>query len=252
MAEKIILKNLTLDQKREAFERTLAKFEEPGVKLVLITEEYYDLALTFARDYFMKEEPINKGLGMQWSDELKEFWMNSFKLNLSLMFLNEQNEEPIALRTTRIARYDDKSNIEAVKDERIKQMIRYIVHCDQKANYFEHFPTKEAFHFLGLAVAPKYKKCGYASKIFNVAVDMIRNFGIDPVYLKVEGSSNYSKKIFEKAGCETLFEQRFDTWEVGGKIPIQDTGIHESMKVYGMRIRTKPQQCERGVIDHTV
>ncbi|XP_045194415.2 uncharacterized protein LOC123550024 isoform X2 [Mercenaria mercenaria] len=225
MAEKLFLKDLTMDQKRKAFERTLAKFEEPGVKLILITEEYYDLALTFARDYFMKEEALNKALGMQWSEELKEFWMNSFKLNLSLMFLNEQNGEPIALRTTRIARYDDKPNTEAVKDERIKLMIQLIVHCDQKANYFGHFPTKEAFHFLGLAVAPKYKRCGYASKIFKVAVDMIRNFGIDPVYLKVEGSSNFSKRIFEKAGCEMLFEQRFDSWEVDGKIPIQNTVI---------------------------
>ncbi|XP_045194425.2 uncharacterized protein LOC123550050 isoform X1 [Mercenaria mercenaria] len=211
MAEKSILKELTMDQKKEAFERTLAKFEEPGVKLVLITEAYYELALTFARDYFMTEEPLNKALGMQWSDELKEFWMNSFKLNLSLMFLIEQDGAPIALRTTRIARYDDKLNIKAVKDERIKLMVQFLVHGDKEANYFEHFPTKEAFHFLGLGVAPKYKQCGYAAKIFNVAVDMIRNFGINPVYLKVEGTSNFSKRVFEKAGCEMLFEQRFDT-----------------------------------------
>ncbi|XP_060595211.1 uncharacterized protein LOC132749475 [Ruditapes philippinarum] len=236
MAENLSLKELTMEQIQTAFDKTLKNFKEPGVKLVLITDEYKDIALKFAREYFMTDEPMNKGLGMKWTDELEQFWTNSFDLNLSLMFLNEKDGEPIAFRTTRIARYDDTNDIDSIQDQPLKEMVRFLDYCDKEAEFFGHFNTKEAFHFLGLGVAPNYRHRGYATKIFNTAIDMIRNFGIDPVYLKVEGSSNFSKKIFEKAGCEILYEKFFDDWVVDGEKPYKDTGIHKSMKNYGMEL----------------
>ena len=220
----------------QAFDKTLKKFNESGVKLVLITKENVDIALEFARENFMKQEPINKGLGMKWTEELEQFWRSSLQQNLSLMFINEEDGDPIAFRTTRIARFDDRTDIEDIKDQPLKELTRYVVFCEQKADFFGHFNTKEAFHFFGLAVAPKYKHRGYARIIINTAIDMIRNFEISPVFVKVEGSSNFSKKIFEGAGMEVLSEVFYDDWEVDGKKPIQNTGIHKSMKNYGMKL----------------
>jgi hypothetical protein len=33
-----------------------------------------------------------------------------------------------------------------------------------------------------------------------------------------------------------LYEKFFDDWVVDGEKPIKDTGIHKSMKVYGMKL----------------
>ena len=220
----------------QAFDKTLKGFNEQGVKLVLITEEYEDIALEFARENFIKQEPISKSLGMKWTEELEEVWKSILHQNLSLMFMNEEDGDPIAFLATRIARCDDKTDIEGIKDQPLKEFIRYDIFCDQKADFFGHFNTKEAFHFYGLAVAPKYKHRGYARIIINTAIDMIRNFEISPVFVKVEGSSNFSKKIFEGAGMEVLSEVFYDDWEVDGKKPIQNTGIHKSMKNYGKKL----------------
>ncbi|XP_060595189.1 uncharacterized protein LOC132749460 [Ruditapes philippinarum] len=238
MSENSSLMELTMDQIQTAFDKTLKTFNEPGVRLVLITNKYVDTALKFARENFMTREPVSKSIGIKWTAEYEQLWKRSLDLNLSLMFLSEKDEEPIALRTIRIARYDDTNDSDGIKDQPLKEVVRLLGYCDQKANFFGHFHTLEAFHFLGLAVAPKYQRRGYATKIFNTAVEMIRNFGIDPVYIKVEGSSNFSKKIFEKTGMESLYELFFDDWEVEGRTLIQNTGIHRSVKMYGMKLST--------------
>ncbi|XP_053381658.1 uncharacterized protein LOC128549178 [Mercenaria mercenaria] len=235
MAESI-LKNLTMDQKLKAFEKTRAKFSVPGAKLVLITEEYYDAALKFARENYLPHEPLNKAFGVPWSQEQEKFWLKMLKLNLSLMLINEESGEPMAFRVTRIARYDDKINLELIQTPPFRELIRYCVYGDRQADFFGQNGITEAFHFLGLAVADKFKNRGLATQIFNAAIDMIRNFGIDPVYVKVEGSSNFSKKIFENANFEILYELPFATWEVDGKFPIQNTGIHKSMKIYRKKL----------------
>lgn len=247
MAGTTSFRDLTMEQIKKAFEKTRQNFETmkqsdttgnlDHVKLVHITEEYYATACKFAQEHFMTQEPLNKALGMQWTLELEKFWMNSFKLNLSLMFIDEKNGEPMAFRTTRIARPDDNSKIDldSIQSEPLKELLRFIIYGDEKADFFGHFGCTEAFHFLGLGVADKYKQRRLATHIFNTAIDMILNFEIDPVCVKVEGSSNFSKSIFENAGFETLFELPFATWEVDGKFPIQNTGIHKSMKVYGKK-----------------
>lgn len=218
-----------------------AEVDIPGVKVVLITEEYYDQALKFAEDYFVKNEPLNKGLGMQWTNELKAFWMNSLSQNLSIMFINEDNGDTMAFRTTRIARYDDKLDLDQIQDQNLKDLVHYCTDSDQRADFFGHFRTEEAFHFFGLCVSDKYKQRGLGTQIFKIAVDMICKFGIDPVYIKVEGSSNYSKIIFEKAGFETLYDSSYEDWKVDGRVPIRNTGAHKSMKMYGLKMTQTSQ-----------
>jgi GNAT superfamily N-acetyltransferase len=216
----------------------LKEFREPGVRLVLITEKYEEVALKFAREHYIAQEPMNKGFGVKWTDDVEAFFRSAFKLRLSLMFLNERDDDPIAFRVTRKARYDDKSDIDEIKDQPLKELFRCMDYCEQKTEFFGHYQTKEAFHFIALAVAPKYKQLGYGTKIVNVAIDMIRHFGFDPVYLKVEGSSNFSQKIFKKTGMEMLFELFFDDWEVEGRKIIQNMGIHKSVRMYGMKLST--------------
>ena len=89
---------------------------------------------------------------------------------------------------------------------------------------------------LSLGVAPKYKQRGYATKIVQTSVDFIRKLGGDPIFLKAEGSAKYSQKIFERMNMEVLSEVFYDDLEVDGKKPFHNTGIHKSMKNYGIKL----------------
>lgn len=222
-----------------AFEKVRKGVNIPGIKLVLITEEYYRMALDFVRDNFVKEEPLNKSLGVIWTSEEERFWLSSFKFNHSLMFINEENGDPVAIRTTRIATRDDRIDIDSIQTPSLKELLLYTSYCDDQADFFGHFQTYEAFHFLGLSVNDKYKNRGLATKLFNAAIEMIRNFGINPVYIKGEASSNFSKRVYANAGFEELYDKPFAEWEVDGRHPIQNTGENTSMKALGLRVKPK-------------
>lgn len=171
---------------------------------------------------------------------MEAFWLNALKLNLSIMFIDEESEEAIAFRITNITRPITQLDIDAIRAEPMKlKLIQFIRHCVSMADVFRHYGTNEAIHFLGLVVAEKYRRRGLGTRIFRAAIDMTRHLGIHPLYITGEGTSNYSKKIYEDAGFEVLYEKSYRTWEIDGTFPIQNTGQHKSMKVYGLRVSTK-------------
>ncbi|XP_053381664.1 uncharacterized protein LOC123534187 [Mercenaria mercenaria] len=237
--KKVSIKLLTREDKQQAFEKTREQFDIPGVKLVLITEEYYEKALELCRDYFVPDEPLNKAFGLQYTEEMESFWLQFLKLHLSLMFVDEETGEPIAFRTTNIASRGEKLDLNSIKTNSLREILRFIFYCDNEAGFFDYYGTDEAFNFLGLVVSRKYQKRGFATRIFRAAVDMIRHFGFDEVYIKGAGTSNYSKKIYEKEGFEILYETFYDNYEVDGRFPIQNTGEHKSMKEYGFKVTQK-------------
>jgi GNAT superfamily N-acetyltransferase len=223
----------------QAFDKSSSKFKEPGVKFLLITKANEDIALRMAREYFITQEPMNKCLGMKWTEEVEEYWKKDMNTGLSLMLVHDEDDDPIAFLTIEIVRFDDRCDIEGIQYQAYKDLIRCLADCDRNADFFGHFQTKEAFHFISLGVTPKYGQRGYGTKILNFAIDMVRNFEIDPVYIQVEGSSKFSKKIFEMAGMEILYEKYFEDWEFEGRKPFQNTGIHKSLKIYGLKLSAK-------------
>ncbi|KAL4218870.1 hypothetical protein ACF0H5_021458 [Mactra antiquata] len=168
--------------------------------------------------------------------------MSSVKFNLSLIFIDKETRDIIAMRIIRIASKDDVLDLDSFKSQSIKDMFAYLACLNKHGDFFGHYGVSEAFHFFGLAVNEKYGQRGYAEKICRAAINMIRHFGIDQVYIKGEASSNYSKKVYPKVGFEELGEVRYDTFEIDGRKPIQNTGIHESMKVYGMIVKKDGHQ----------
>ncbi|WAR12841.1 hypothetical protein MAR_027021, partial [Mya arenaria] len=198
-----------------AFQRVQVEFNHPGARLVRIKEDLYEGALDVARKFFMTGEPINKAVGMEWTDELRGLWLSSFRLHFSLAAVNEADEQ--------------------IQTSGLKRLFVYCNYCDQKADFFNYFGVEEAFHFYGLACADKYKNQGLASKLFKAAVDMIRYLDNPGVHIKGEATSNYSKMIYDNAGFKELFDQPFETFIVDGEVVVPNTGIHKSMKVYGFK-----------------
>ena len=64
------------------------------------------------------------------------------------------------------------------------------------------------------------------------------NMGINPYFIKGEGTSNFSKKIYEKCGFETIMDYPFDEYVKDGHVVFDNTGEHKSMRVYGIRKQT--------------
>lgn len=218
---------------------TQAKVNIPGVRLVLITKEYYEKALNLARDCFFKQEALSKSLGMKWTEELEATVLQTLHLNMSLMFINEENDDAMAYFTVRIASNVANTHVhlDTMQNKPLRYLQKYLAYCEERADFLVNYGIKEAFHFEDLVVADAYKQRGLAPKICLAAIDMIRNFGIEPVYIKVECSSKYSKRIFEKAGFEQLYEKLANTWEINGQLPFQNTREEILLIVYGLNVK---------------
>jgi len=138
-------------------------------------------------------------------------------------------------RTTRITRRTDHIDLEKIKSEPLKLLLNFTTYADEQADFFNHFRVDEAFHFLGLACADKYKRKGVASKLFHAQITWIRSLGMKGVVIKGEASSNYSKLIFLRENFEVLYDLKFAGFKVNGEEIIKNTGEHTSMIVCGLR-----------------
>ncbi|XP_045201146.2 uncharacterized protein LOC123554850 [Mercenaria mercenaria] len=234
------LKALTLDQKREAFEKSGIKETFTEGELVLVTEEYYPKALEFIRTNFIVQEPIEKALGLQWNDEVEEFWSTFFRWNISIMLLAE-NGDVMAIRTSRFLSYDESPDDDAIKTRELRLLEQFCHIGEAKADFFGRFGAKECIHFFGLGTNDKYRQKHLATRMLNAAVEFGRFLGIDPLFIKGEGSNVFSKLVYEHsvAKFELLHEEAFDNFEVDGVKPIQNTGPNTSLRFYGVKISSK-------------
>lgn len=132
---------------------------------------------------------------------------------------------------------NDKISSPHHRDDLLRAMQDFDRFCDDQARFFDRFETVLAFHFYALATNSKFRQRGLGSIIFNAALDMIKNFGLKRAYIKGEASSNYSRRIYERAGFEVLFEQFYSTYFTDRKtFFIPETGTHSSMTLFGLKI----------------
>lgn len=139
-------------------------------------------------------------------------------------------------RVTRIARSNAPTDLSTIKDDAFRNLTQYSIFCDDKADFFGHYDTNEAFHFIALAVDEQFKRQGVGTAIFKAAVNLIKYLGLPSAYIKGEASSNYSRKIYKKFGFDELFDQPYETYKVDGKVVIPDAGEHKTMTVHGLKI----------------
>ncbi|XP_060598608.1 uncharacterized protein LOC132752317 [Ruditapes philippinarum] len=232
------LRELTEAQKQEAFEKACKEADFTEGRLVRITEEYYQTALEFIRTNFLVQEPIEKALGVPWNDEVKDFWLSMYKCNVSIMLLADDGDV-IAIRTSRFLTYDEVPDDDAIQTPTLRLLEVFCHRGEAKADFFGHFGAKECIHFFGLGTNDKYRHHHLATRMLNASVAFAKHLGIDPIYIKGEGSNIYSKLVYEHSGFELLHEEMFDDFVVDGVKPIQNTGENKSLRFYGLKISSK-------------
>ncbi|XP_045206593.2 uncharacterized protein LOC123558797 [Mercenaria mercenaria] len=219
----------------KAFEKTVNEvvvpMEVPMGKLILVTEDLYQKALEIPKTCFIEDEPLVKSIGLHWSDDFESFWLNTFKANMSFILINKDNGEVIGLKATEFIKKEEKDNLKDFTDAKLREIVELLGLGDR--DYFDKYKTEEAFHFLGIGVAKEYRRCGIGTFLVRVALKFLENLGISTYYIKCEASSNYSQRILEKCGFDTIKEVPYKDYKKYGKVVFDNTGEHKSMKIYG-------------------
>ena len=152
--------------------------------------------------------------------------------NLSLVLVSDTTGEIIAGRITTISNKKDKFDKDQFRTEGFKKMIDLYCHLLSFCNVYDRYNVDEVVQFFGLGVHRDYRQRGIGYRVMKAALAMIQNLELGAVLVKGEGTSNYSKKIYEKNGFENLAEVIYDDYKEDGEVVFKTEPDQKSERLY--------------------
>jgi ribosomal protein S18 acetylase RimI-like enzyme len=97
------------------------------------------------------------------------------------------------------------------KSEGLKRRHHFFEDLEQGVSY----PSQTGVSFVQVCIASKYRRRGLAQQVIREAIAATKINGIP--FVKVNASSEYSRRIFEKLGFHRLAELDYRTYEQDGR-----------------------------------
>ena len=202
--------------------------------LVLITEDYYEMALDLARRSFMKDETLCKALNMEWGQEFESMWMSVLQKNLSVMLINEEDKDVMGFRTLMFEKVSDvEDSLDDIKDDDVRKLQAILGHMAEECKIYQHYNVNEIAHFFAICVNSKYRRRGIGEKLMSFAMDFLSRLGISPLCIRADGTSKISQRIFEKLEFDQLLEVVYNEFIYNNEVPFCNTGEHKTIKSFG-------------------
>lgn len=214
----------------QAFDKIKSCFPLDGGHLELITQDRYDDVKDIMVNHFMPDETICKAFGVVWNPFSEQKFLAVLKLNLSIMAVSEDTNEVMGIRTCRVTKKNDVNDFSDVTYENVKDLWTFLCHRDNEMDLFNRFNLTEIFHFVNLGVHRKYRRRGLGYILLSAGVALAKELGFKAV--KGEGTSNFSQRIYEKRGFETVLEIPYNQYKYKDGYLGERTGEHTSTKIY--------------------
>jgi hypothetical protein len=81
---------------------------------------------------------------MEWTDEVEKFWKHRTNTGFTLIFLHDEDEDPIAFQAITVDRFHDEYDIKGIIYQAHKGLVRCTDDCDRSAI----FKPRKLFIFL--------------------------------------------------------------------------------------------------------
>ena len=203
-----------------------------GCHLEIIKEGRYEDMVDFCRRYYIPDEPIWNALNHKWDRTTEELILKSLSQNLTIAYVSNSTGEIVGAQVITIDNRYEQLDLEKYGNgPNAIRMDIVITRLNKLNNFYDFYGTDEVVHLWQLSVKTEERCKGIGTKVKKTVIECIKNINIGPVVIRVEGSSNYSKKIFDKLGFNYLAEVSLIDYEVNDeKI---NTGEHKSLILYG-------------------
>ena len=139
----------------------------------------------------------------------------------------------MAARTYSIGKKDKKLDTANLKPEGLRKIFECLDVLYNKCDLYQYYKVDEYLGFVALGVHKDYRRRGIGLKVQKAAVNLIKSFELGPIVVKGEGTSNFSKRIYEKLEFDVLVELMYEDHKENGEIVFQNTGDNKSVKLYG-------------------
>ena len=189
--------------------------------------------LDFYRDHFCPDEIINISLDIPWDSEVEKAYMECVGQNISLILVSSKTNKIIGGRIMFVANRDDDISSAKYKSETYRKLNDITNDLADLYNMFENYNVEDMVHFFGLGIHRDYRQRGLGTRLMEAALMFIQSFGVGPVLVRGEGSSNISQRVFENVGFQCLATIVYDEYKVNGEVVIRNSGENKTYKLYG-------------------
>ena len=204
-----------------------------GFRYELILEDRYQDVLDFYRDHFVPDEPVGRCIGLSFVEELETLVASELRHNMSLALVSASSGEIIGVRINSIISKNDLHDTSQIKSEKMKIIEEFLIYLGDLNNIFDHYGVEDAVHFFGIGIHREYRGNGFGTQLMKAAIALFKNLEIGGIVIKGEGSSNYSKRIYEKFEFDILAEVVYADYKVDGVVVFQNLGEHKYERLYG-------------------
>lgn len=164
----------------------------------------------FSREFFFRAPPLSLILKTEVLEALDFVipWIrNCIKSNVSLVVRNEAGQV-VAVRMSEVSTRDNPAQV----PESAMQHFDFILETLSKGfDLFDQYKTDKLFHFVLMAVHPRYGNQGLGHKLLEISVDIARNTGSG--LITMEAVNKYALRAGIKNGFQILNSIDFHTFK---------------------------------------
>ncbi|CAC5381610.1 unnamed protein product [Mytilus coruscus] len=200
--------------------------------LELSSDERSSSLVRFLKEHFYADEALGKSLGAEFDEEVTAIFSDILRENLSVLLISDSTGEIIACRSMSLAKKGEKADWSKSKNRKFVTIMDFLGHRYDAMDVFKRYNADIAVSFFALATHRDHRAQGIASKLMKATLLFCKELGLNPVFIKGEGTSNYSQKIYGKFGFETIHTLPYDEYKIDGEIVFKNTGENKSTKCY--------------------
>lgn len=164
----------------------------------------------FSRDYFFRARPLSLILNGQTLETLNfvEPWITRcVESNVSLAVRNEAGQV-VAVRMSEVS---TRQNPAQMPESAVAHFEFFLGKLGEGIDLFEQYETDKLFHFVLMAVHPRYGNQGLAQKLLQISLELAKNTGAGLVTM--EAVNKYALKAGVKNGFYVINSIDFADFE---------------------------------------
>ncbi|KAL0858927.1 hypothetical protein ABMA27_011352 [Loxostege sticticalis] len=216
---------------------------QPGLLFQIrdLDDEYKEQCLDLMQETFLRDEPLCKVLDIQSDPDsvktIRANWEEYLSQGVSLACFTEEDGKPVTLVGFNIVlvrtKEDPEEDVENVKGEPWKKLLRTLVAAEELVNIFDHYGVDKYLTSSGLTVLPEFRGQNIGARIFAAREPLCKALGIEAaatVFTAVP-----SQVLASKCGYQLLAELPYSTMAERG-VALKGCEC-ESAKLMGIRFK---------------
>ncbi|WAR26775.1 DNAT-like protein [Mya arenaria] len=230
-----ICEKITLDVAQKALKKIRPKIDTDEYCFEIITPDQYVEAFDIMSNHFIPDEPICHASNVTWNKDFEKMTIEDLKHNISLTMISRKTGDMVGLGISGfLRRSDTPEDFSWMESKNVKDVFRFIYYPTKEIDIFNRYGVDEIFSLDFLCVRNDYRRHGLAIHIVKAALELAKDLSFTVV--KGDCTGNYSQRIFEKHGFETILNIPYNSCVIDGNPIGEKTGAHKSLKIYGIRL----------------